>query len=160
MSKERIIDGVDVTECKDYREVEYKEMPVCMNYYNNLPKPPKETEWQYCAGNKYCYYKQLRRLQTENEKLKKEIKSYKCQEKFPNQCHCAFRCLGNEFCQDADKRIEKYRKAFEEIKEYIQSLNKDICNNCGWHNTVGCRPNSYVCHDLIEIQNKISEVLE
>lgn len=58
------------------------------------------------------------------------------------------------------KRANKYRTALEETREYIQSLNKDICNNCGWHNTDGCSPNGYVCHDLIEIQNKINEVLK
>lgn len=64
-----IIDGVNVAGCNDYREVEYKEMPICMNYYNHLPKPPKETEFQYCAGNKNCHYKQLKRLEQENKEI-------------------------------------------------------------------------------------------
>lgn len=57
-------------------------------------------------------------------------------------------------------RINTYRSALEEIREKIKSLNKDICNNCGWYNTDNCQPNGYVCHDLIEIKNKINEVLK
>jgi hypothetical protein len=56
-------------------------------------------------------------------------------------------------------RDDVYRSALEEIKEKIKSLNKDICDNCGWHNADNCQPNGYVCHDLIEIKNKINEVL-
>ena len=70
MTEEIIIDGVNVAGCKDYREVEYKEIPICMNYYNNLPKPPKGTERQYCAGNKDCYYKQRKRLEQGNKELR------------------------------------------------------------------------------------------
>lgn len=60
---------------------------------------------------------------------------------------------------DLEYNNNAYRSALEEIKEKIKSLNKDICNNCGWHNTDNCQPNGYVCHDLIEIKNKIDEVL-
>lgn len=56
--------------------------------------------------------------------LEKELKTYKCQEKFPGQCRCACRCLGNEFCIDADKKIE-------ELKEENKRLQELTCPNCG-----------------------------
>lgn len=62
-------------------------------------------------------------------------------------------------CETTVQNIE-YNSALEEIREKIKSLNKDICNNCGWYNTDNCQPNGYVCHDLIEIKNKINEVLK
>ena len=51
--------------------------------------------------------------------LAKELKSYKCQEKYPGQCHCACRCLGNEFCNDADKKINKLKQTLIEVKQLI-----------------------------------------
>lgn len=89
----------------------------------------------------------IEQLKKENERLKKENEQLK-------ETNLQLQTIDMEI-----DRNNKYRKALEEIREYIQSLNKDICNNCGWHNTDGCSPNSYVCHDLIEIQSKINEVL-
>ena len=91
------------------------------------------------------YYKEYLRLKQENEKLKEEFEKtsdglLKIQYKLASNC-------------------DNYRSALEEIREKIKSLNKDICNNCGWYNTDNCQPNGYVCHDLIEIKNKINEVL-
>jgi len=59
----------------------------------------------------------------------------------------------------AEEQRSKYRSALEEIRKIVKQANKDICDNCGWHNTDGCSPNGYLCHDLIEIKNKINEVL-
>ena len=67
MGKQIIIDGCDVSGCEWIREVEYKEMPICMNYYNHLPNPPKGTEWQYCAGNINCNYKNWKRKEQESK---------------------------------------------------------------------------------------------
>ena len=59
-------------------------------------------------------------LKAENERLKKEIRLYDCIEKWgTKQCRCACRCLGNEFCEDADKRIDKYKQTLQEIKDRI-----------------------------------------
>ena len=41
--------------------------------------------------------------------LEKEYKSFKCQQVFPNQCHCAFRCLSNDYCQDAEDKISELK---------------------------------------------------
>ena len=94
-------------------------------------------------------------LTQENELLKEELKRLQAENEQLKETNLQLQTIDMEI-----DRNNKYRKALEEIRKYIQSLNKDICNNCGWHNTDGCRPNSYVCHDLIEIQNKISEVLK
>jgi len=104
MTEEIIIDGVDVAGCRDYREVEYKEMAICMNYYNHLPKPPKETEWQYCAGNKNCYYKQRKRLEQENKELKEE----------------------NFNWEQINKLQEKYKSALEEIREIAEPIYEQL----------------------------------
>lgn len=75
---------------------------------------------------------------------------------------CYFKQLKRKEQENAEQVTiaENYRSALEDIREKIKSLNKDICNNCGWYNTDNCQPNGYVCHDLIEIQNKINEVLK
>lgn len=108
-----IIDGVNVAGCMDYKEVEYKEMPICMNYYNHLPKPPKETEWQYCAGNKNCYYKQRKRLEQEN----KELKAYK-------DVNEDFKKAWNEL----NEKYKQLRSALEEIKKTIKSYDLAVDN--------------------------------
>ena len=73
-----IIDGVDVSECKHYKTEINTEMPFgeyevqkdkC--YYSDIEII------QNCKGNKGCMYKQLKRLQAENEKLKKELEKHK-----------------------------------------------------------------------------------
>ncbi len=51
-----------------------------------------------------------------------EEKMKNCSEKFPGQCRCAFRCLGNEFCQDADKRINELKAENEELKKQKEIL--------------------------------------
>lgn len=173
MTEEIIIDGVNVAGCCKCYNVEQKILCGASGI---------------CANNPNCYYKQLKRLEQENKalkdnnnrlqviiddgraenkrfreenkELKKDVQLFKCLDTFgESECHCACRCLGNEFCEDADKKINSYRSALEEIRGKIESLNKDICNNCGWYNTDNCQPNGYVCHDLIEIKNKINEVL-
>jgi predicted nuclease with TOPRIM domain len=69
---DKIIDGVDVSKCKQYRaEIENK-MPYG-EYEIQRDKCYSGIEIiQDCKGNKGCIYKQLKRLQAENEKLKKE----------------------------------------------------------------------------------------
>lgn len=45
-------------------------------------------------------------------------KMKKCNEKHPGECHCAFRCLSNEFCDAAEIRIK-------DLKEELQRLESD-----------------------------------
>ena len=160
MTEKILRDGVDVAGCNDYREVEYKEMPICMNYYNHLPKPPKETEWQYCAGNKNCYYKQLKRAEIEIEKLKgvdgsvhPDSAYYKItrleQENKELKEICTKICYQSHgyTCRIWELKESKYKSTLEEIK-HILEIHKDELEEC-LHNDIDGM-----------IENKINEVLQ
>ena len=55
--------------------------------------------------------KQNKDLQKEVKELQKEVRLYDCINKWgTKECHCACRCLGNEFCQDADEKITQYKQ--------------------------------------------------
>lgn len=73
-NKKIYVDGVDVSECEHYRaEIETK-MPY--GEYETLKDKCHYSGIeviQNCKGNKGCIYKQLKRLQQENEQLKKSI---------------------------------------------------------------------------------------
>lgn len=80
-----------------------------------------------CPERADCYPRrlltELQRTQTQynevveqNKSLQQELKQKNCAEKFPNQCRCAFRCLDNEFCNDAEKRINRYKQALKKIE--------------------------------------------
>lgn len=65
----------------------------------------------------------------ELENLKIKLKMYECQEKYPGQCRCAFRCLDNNFCNDAEKRINTYKTKLEKIKTLLEdALDPDKTN--------------------------------
>ena len=161
MTEEIIIDNIDVSKCEAF----FKANKTCYNCYA-------------CEGSD-CYFKQLKRLEQENKELKEECANLKSLIWYIN-CSGEIEtidCVISEYYESRNTQYEKgfwkkvcalkgkdefknnYRSALEEIREKIKSLNKDICNNCGWYNTDNCQPNGYVCHDLIEIQNKINEVL-
>lgn len=80
-------------------------------------------------SNKLTEYEELKRnnkdLALMVDKLSKELKSYQCQGKHSNQCLCAFRCLGNEFCNDADNKIKSYQQILKEIKYFCNSILND-----------------------------------
>lgn len=61
--KEIIIDGVDIKRCKYLNKV-VNEEPYC-----NIDEEHLYT----CSSDENCYFKQLKRLEQENEKLKSEI---------------------------------------------------------------------------------------
>ena len=54
-------------------------------------------------------------LSTIVDRLSKELKSYQCKGKHSNQYLCAFRCLGNEFCNSAEEIINKYNQVLDEV---------------------------------------------
>jgi hypothetical protein len=99
----------------------------------------------------YQYLQKIVELEQKNKELKKDVQLFKCLDTFgESECHCACRCLGNEFCEDADKKINKYRSALEEILEIIRA----DCKKC----TAECD-----CDDdctRYKIKNKINEVLQ
>ena len=76
----------------------------------------------YC-GSTYCrFVDEINELKQENRELKKDVQLFKCLDTFgDSECHCACRCLGNEFCEDADKKINIYRSALEEIREIAEN---------------------------------------
>ena len=122
MTEEIIIDGVNVEGCKYYDYCTTNDCQI-------------DDSFRKCEGEN-CYYKQLRRLEQENKKLK-ETKG-----------RCAFKCLDNTFCDEARIKIDKleldkdclnasletarkyrgiaeverdkYRSALEEIKEIAE----------------------------------------
>ena len=71
MTKEIIIDGVDVAGCRHFKDDGIKK-PICRSggcvavYRSCL-----------CEDNADCDYKQLKRLEQENKELKDELKPYK-----------------------------------------------------------------------------------
>ena len=142
MTEEIIINGVDVRGCEYYKGK-------CMEYTHYCQIGCKE-----CTdiGTKLCHYKQtekfkakIARLEQENKELKKDVQLFKCLDTFgESECHCACRCLGNEFCEDADKKINTYRSALEKIKEITEPIYEQI-------------PDDKV---LRQILLKISEVLK
>lgn len=101
MTKEIIIDGIDVSEC-DYFEKQHIEgmfesddCNVCIDNFCALC-------WKECEKHNGCYFKQLQRLKKENEELKERL-------------------------SDAEAilivyKIEKeqYKQALEEIREMLK----------------------------------------
>lgn len=86
-------------------------------------------------------------LKQENKELRKDVQLFKCLDTFgENECHCACRCLGNEFCEDADKKIDTYRSALEEISLIIDELKQQYDYMSDYS-------------EIKEIENKINEVL-
>lgn len=91
---------------------------------------------------------QYKELEAENERLKKEIRLYACIDKWgTEQCHCACRCLGNEFCDAAEEKMKNIKQTLANIKE----IAKYELNNLTESAVNGGR--------YVEILNKISEVL-
>ena len=66
----------------------------------------------------------------EKEKIEKELQSYKCQEKYPGQCRCAFRCLDNTFCDAAEKKIQQLKNALIDIKYLTKNLEQTKIPYC------------------------------
>jgi len=70
-------------------------------------------------------------FKNENERLKKEIRLYDCIDKWgTKECHCACRCLGNDFCDSADKKITELKAENERLVTENENLseNNEILN--------------------------------
>ena len=101
---------------------------------------------------------QYKELEAENERLKKEIRLYACIDKWgTEQCHCACRCLGNEFCDAAEEKMKNIKKTLENIKEIAKKT-----LNMVDYKTYFKRDNKSLKQEgfkaLNEILQKISEV--
>ena len=51
----------------------------------------------------------------------------------------------------------RYRKALDEIEKLAIKTNRDLCNNCGWVNTISCIPSEYICGDIKQILDIINK---
>ena len=114
--QEIIIDGVDVAGCEHHLSTGYCQLQ--MIFQGMVLKLPfgKHLECNLC--DKDCYYKQLKRLEQENERLKEEFTS------FMNGDYCAESCkkMNNAF-QDAHKGILKEN---EELKNILKDIDKKL----------------------------------
>ena len=91
------IDGVNVAECENYTTIED-----CDGIHDLC-----ELLDDYCSIKKNCYYKQLKRLEAENEKLKKEVENLN------------FYINEYKIVWEIEKK-EKYKQAFEDIKKLAE----------------------------------------
>lgn len=105
MNEEIIIDGVDVSGCDRYNDFPCKHgepYAICLASFEQW----NDGEHKYCKDRPDCYYKQLKRLQAENEQLKET-------------------CYGLLKIQYAlAEESNEYEKALEEIREILKG-NKD-----------------------------------
>lgn len=145
MENKTIIDGIDVSECKHYTNLNMN----CLE----LPTQPFK-----CQNDKNCYFKQLARAKEENEKLKSDLdferskrktfqtelqaKEQECEElkqekekiKMQYNCYACGTCKGREdyknmkrHCENAINANHKYKQALDEIEEFctVYSANHD-----------------------------------
>ena len=128
-----IMNGVDVSECA------YFKINRGFNCYKGHNCTDKE-----CSD---CYFKQLKRLQEENKKLKEVTNEAKIE-------HENLLINRNDFAE----RAEKYRQALEEIRGFLNPTYFD-CKNCKELKKPFAQQN---CNGFRyeTILNKINEVLE
>ena len=93
---EIIIDGCNVAECEFYDKCNYTTCMIGIQDYINCDKNPN------------CYYKQLKRLEAENEKLKKEVETWSYQTEKRAE-------IGEVWYDTA----QKYKQALEDIREVL-----------------------------------------
>jgi predicted RNase H-like nuclease (RuvC/YqgF family) len=141
MTEEIIIDGVNVAEChckapykNDYGDVQCK----CYRFEdieNNT------FLFGICKQHPNCYYKQLKRLEQKNKKLKEEIQFHDKE----NSNLLAKRNAAQIGYDEIREVRERYRSALEEIREIVTSA------------FAKQRPYK---EDFAEIETKINEVLQ
>lgn len=105
--KEIIIDDVNVAECGYFCEFD-KECSIC-----GMGTDGEDTFCKYCKDNSNCYFKQLKRLEQENEKLKQQIDQWKS----------AF-SLDTKMLEHTENAEEKYQQALEKIREMCTTYAK------------------------------------
>ena len=108
MTKE-IIDGINVAECEHHLSTGYCQLQ--MIFQGMVLKLPfgKHLEFNLC--DKDCYYKQLKRLEQENEKLKTRCETIK---KIAKR-------LNGKLHQENQELTSKL-KVFEQEKEQIKEI--------------------------------------
>ena len=134
MTEEIIIDGVNVAGCEHHLSTGYCQLQ--MIFQGMVLKLPfgKHLECNLC--DKDCYYKQLKRVEQENERLQSEIRQKKMTI-----------MMNNDHYLTVDENNRKYSSVLEEIRRIIV-INKDEFDHCLYHD-----------YDE-QILNKINEVLK
>ena len=144
MTEEIIIDGVNVVGCEHYCEKlntgsgiiqKVSKQGFCLHNLTGLQNADiyfRALSFPKCREQSNCYYKQLKRLEQENEELKKQLSSTKC-----HLCGEGF--LTPEGAELYEEK-NNYRSALEEIR-ILATKNVSIEN-------------------FVKIQNKINEVLK
>lgn len=113
------------------------------------------TDTVILQGGIYCLDKNFKDVAIQEigeERLKEYFKDGRCCNLF-----LAYPDLRKNCFHD---RYEKYRQALDEIEKKMKNMKKESCNNCGWHNTDGCEPDSYTCGDYMQILSIIKKVRE
>ncbi len=106
---------------KDLDDGQTQYCPMCHEYVEQIEELSKIIQ---------CKTGTIATLVEENKRLKKEIKLHDCIDKWGiRECHCACRCLGNEFCTDAEKKINEFKTKLEKIKELCQVPNEPYYNS-------------------------------
>jgi len=104
MSKEIIIDGIDVSECHRLNTWHYErgryDCPFCLTHFE---------QWggfeMFCNQRPDCYYKQLKRLEKENEELKDKVER-----------------LDKITGIFSARLAKKYKQDLEEIREIMENI--------------------------------------
>ena len=169
MTDKIIIDGVDVSGC-DYclnnklkgkghapsKSMPYAKETSCIECKTN------STKYNFCKHNPNCHYKQLKRLEAENERLKQQLaeigKSWGEIQRLRKEKENLIEQLViyNQF----ENSYNNYKQFLQEIKEIAENAKRDICNNCGWRNTESCDPEDYTCGEFIKILQLITKAEE
>lgn len=142
--KEIIIDGVNVAGCEFAVKFtnDNRIRCHCVKGLLRLDTMYEQPLSALCENNPNCYYKQLKRLEQENEKLKEENESLKEVKDFMS-----------DNLDIALKDKFKYKSALEEIREILRDNIK--------LRTKGLEVEIHPEHTfLMEIYNKINEVLK
>ena len=98
-------------------------------------------------------------IEMENAKLQEKVKAYEKLALHITCPHCNKELgLILNGSEENINLFNRYRKAFEEIEKLAIKTNRDLCNNCGWVNTISCIPSEYICGDIKQILDIINKV--
>ena len=139
MSKEIIIDGVDVSECKHFDSY-YKECKA--EYYTRYGY--EIVKCDSCKDNSNCYYKQLKRKEQECNKLYIQLKAD--EEYHKEEENTLRKIIKNKEERNIElyKENNKLKQTLTEIKFWVKEFLK--------------RTGQVVPYEIKEILQKISEV--
>lgn len=107
-----IVNNVDVSECKYVDIIEerknYIDLIVCVACKEDI------TDYKECENNPNCYYKQLKRLEAEDEELKEKNEELIAQ-------------LSRFYRNKEYIRLLKYKQALEEIRAIALDIIENDC---------------------------------